>query len=241
MDPYLENPLIWSGVRFAILAVIQDQLALIAREHRCFLQFAVRTYTTDGSDPAYPLFIAPPPSRPHARITLLDHEIEDAWLEIHSASPAERITIIEVMTPEYKVPGSYARAAMLESRRSALAENVNWFEIDLLRNGTRVIDPSPGSAAEYCASLSRSGRPKRAYFWPISLRNRLPTIAVPLRDGLPDMPLDLQSVIDRVFLRGGYDLSMRYEADPPPPMSTDNLIWCRDRIREWQSDDPPTD
>src|SRR5205823_10794759 len=46
---------------------------------------------------------------------------------------------------------------------------------------------------EYLVSLSRAGRPRQGYAWPVSLRDRLPVVAVPLRGDDPDVPLDLQA------------------------------------------------
>jgi hypothetical protein len=85
----------------------------------------------------------------------------------------------------------------------------------------------------YLAALHRAG--SEAWdVWPASLREPLPTIAVPLVDALPDVPLDLQAAFATVYDRFGYDLVVDYGVDPPlPELPADDLAWARQRIAAW--------
>ena len=77
---------------------------------------------------------------------------------------------------------------------------------------------------------------RRGYLWPIPLTERLPVIGIPLKDGEPDAPLDLQAALDLVYRRGAYELQFTYAADPPPPaMPADTLAWCRARVAAHRS------
>ena len=59
------------------------------------------------------------------------------------------------------------------------------------------------------------------------LRRRQPIIGVPLRGDDPDVPLDLQSVLDAVVERGSYDPDADYSRPPVPPLSPTDAAWAR--------------
>ena len=52
--------------------------------------------------------------------------------------------------------------------------------------------------------LSRAEERPHADLWPIGLRNPLPVIPIPLREGDPDALLDLKEVVDHIYDTGGY-------------------------------------
>ena len=66
MDPYLEDPEIWSGVHASMLAAISEQLALMLRP-RYVVRFEERVYVTGEEDPGYraivPIIAVPLPAR----------------------------------------------------------------------------------------------------------------------------------------------------------------------------------
>src|SRR5437016_2641075 len=112
-----------------------------------------------------------------------------------------------------------AKARLLQQRW------VHFVEIDLLRGGPRMpwLDMP---ACDYCVVVSRAERRPKAGVWPIRLRERLPVIPVPLRQGEADARLDLQEVLHRVYDAAGY----RYYvyADPPTPaLSPDDAAWAQ--------------
>jgi hypothetical protein len=78
----------------------------------------------------------------------------------------------------------------------------------------------PLRPADYYAIVSRRYRWPRADAYPWTIRDRLPAIPVPLKEGEPDVPLDLQAVFTAVYDRGRYDLSLNYNADLQPPLPT---------------------
>ena len=50
------------------------------------------------------------------------------------------------------------------------------------------------------------------------LENRLPRVAVPLDEDLPDATLNLQAVFDRNYEEGAYELQIDYRRDVAPAL-----------------------
>ena len=78
----------------------------------------------------------------------------------------------------------------------------------------------------YSVLVSRVEERPRAGLWPLSLRDRLPVIPIPLRHPDGDARLDLQEVLDRVYDASGYE-DYLYESDPAPPLTPDEAAWVR--------------
>jgi Protein of unknown function (DUF4058) len=245
MDPYLEDPEIWSGVHAAILGAIQNRLGPAVRPH-FVVRYAERVYRTNMEDPAFRLVVpdlrvigcsadqASTESKESGvatvepiRVEVVDDEIHDRSLQVIDVRDRSVVTVIEVLSPTNKMPGSLGRASFLQKRKEVAATDAHWIEIDLLREGERTAHLPRVPDTEYQAYMSRAGKPRRGYVWPISLRKPLPAIAIPLRGEDPDVPLDLQAVINSVIERGSYDLDTDYSREPVPPLQSENAEWAR--------------
>ena len=145
------------------------------------------------------------------------------WVEIREES-GKLITVIEVLSATNKKPGS-GRNDYLRKRADYEAAGVNLVEIDLLRGGPHTVDISEewvssargeGERVDCIVCARRSWIPDRKEVYPISLREKLPTIRIPLRETDPDVPLDLQKMLDRAFETGRYrQLAHQQKLDPP--------------------------
>jgi hypothetical protein len=74
--------------------------------------------------------------------------------------------------------------------------------------------------------VSRADRRPEADFWPIGLRDPLPTIPVPLRPEDGDARLDLQALLNRIYDESGYE-DYLYHHEPDPPLVADDASWAR--------------
>lgn len=83
-------------------------------------------------------------------------------------------------------------------------------EIDLLRAGTRIQLAGEPPPAPYYVYLSRWQHRPWTEIWPISLREPLPTVPVPLLPPDPDVPLDLQAAVKACFDLVGYERLLDY-------------------------------
>jgi hypothetical protein len=74
--------------------------------------------------------------------------------------------------------------------------------------------------------VSRAENRPQLGLWPISLRERLPPVPIPLAAPDPDVSLDLQGVLHRVYDGADYGKYI-YGETPQPPLSTEDAAWAR--------------
>lgn len=84
--------------------------------------------------------------------------------------------------------------------------------------------------SEYYAVLKRAGvQPFEVRF--ISLRDVLPTIAVPLHPPFADVPLDLQAAFETVYACEYYAASLDYTAPIPQPLRPADATWVANLLQ----------
>lgn len=75
----------------------------------------------------------------------------------------------------------------------------------------------------------------QAEVWPIGLRERLPTLPIPLRQPDPDVPLDVQAALGAIYDEADYPLTLDYDQSPPEPaLSEADADWVAERIQQWR-------
>jgi hypothetical protein len=79
--------------------------------------------------------------------------------------------------------------------------------------------------SSYGVVVSRVEERLSAGFWPIALRDRLPTIPIPLRENAY-ATLDLQQMLHYVYDHGTYAREI-YDSDPVPALEAADLEWAR--------------
>lgn len=156
------------------------------------------------------------------------------WVEIRSDT-GQLITVIEVLSPANK---SVHRKAYISKRAEYMAGGVNIVELDFLRSGQRTVNLGGTSYQEvfakhgehYLMCVTRAVdqfHQREAY--PCPLRQPLPAIRIPLRVTDPDLPLDLQKLINDCYAHGPYwRLDGTWELDPP--LSAEDATWVAERL-----------
>lgn len=258
MDPYLEEPGLWPDVHHDLISEMQSRLNAQLRP-KYHVRVEERVYLSDENDPGRDVIIpdlrvvrTPRAGRPAAPAqsgpieagglqvaepievtTLLDDEIHEARLEVIDRAERRVVTVIEVLSPTNKTAGSSGRASYVEKRREVMTSPSHWVEIDLLRAGVPIYTRERIVPHDYLVHVSKAGRRRRAWVWPILLQQRLPAIPIPLRGGDPDASLDLQEVLNAAYDRGAYDLEVNYKSEPPaPPLTGANAEWASRLLRE---------
>jgi hypothetical protein len=80
------------------------------------------------------------------------------------------------------------------------------------------------------ACVRRGCKPDRGEVYAFSLRAPLPTIKIPLRETDPDVPLNLQALIDQSYRNGGYE-DTDYRKEPDPPLDAADQAWADELLR----------
>ncbi len=251
MDPYLESPTIWPDVHHELISEIRAALAPSIRP-RYVARVELRVYISDDDDPGRAALVpdvrveanpAPKGARkaksqsalaaaqPLIVPTLMDEEIEEAFLKIVHVETEELVTIIELLSPTNKIRGSRGRASFMAKRHEIMNSEVHWVEIDLLRGGVPSVTDPPLRPSDYRILVSRADQRTRTRYWPVSVRQPLPVIQVPLRGKDPEAPLDLGAVFRSAYDRAGYDMSIDYRKEPQPPLEDDDARWARELLR----------
>jgi hypothetical protein len=246
MNPFLERG--WSDTHTLLIGYIRDALAqshlppglraraeefLMVEEieedrHAARADVAIVESWKKGIPPTWSPGGSEGPATAVAQPKLVVRESGvERWVEI-TTTQGRLVTVIELLSPTNKIgPG---RDRYFKKRATYEAAGVNVVEIDLLRGGyptvaaTAVVH-TPGIAC-YTICVYRALRPDRfeVYHW--GLRERIPAFAVPLRKGDPDVPLDLQPLVDRAYELGAY-----WQDDPAverlvPPLASDEAAYA---------------
>src|SRR5260370_5410640 len=218
-DPHLESPTIWPDVHHELISEIRAALIPVLVP-RYVARVELRVYISDDDDPGRQalvpdLRVERSPRRKGAKTskaestlavteplivpTLMDEEIEEAFLKIINVESEELVTLIEVLSPTNKIRGSRGRASFMSKRHEIMNSEVHWVEIDLLRTGVPSVTDPPLRPSDYRILVSRADQRTRTRFWPIGVRQSLPVVKIPLRGKDTEVPLDLGAVFRTVY------------------------------------------
>ncbi|HVA45786.1 MAG TPA: DUF4058 family protein [Pirellulales bacterium] len=253
MDPYLE--LHWRDVHQSLVTYARDHLQgklpgdLVARMEE---QVYVEPYDLDVEyrRAIYPdVRITEHPHREEGGgvavasatttaaeplVVYLPEMANEGYIEIRERTAEQRlVTVIEVLSPSNKyAPG---RKEYRRKQRELRRARVSLVEIDLLRGGGWVMNMPKRAIPTayhrgYGACVWRAWEPVRAELYRFSVRQPLPHIKIPLRKTDPDVPLDLQSLVDQCYANGRYD-SLDYSAGPEPPFDEADAAWANDLLK----------
>lgn len=235
MNPYLEHAEVWHDFQERFMPRVADVLnaqvgpdylvkidehvyvreihevdrRLVGRADIAVSKWRVDPVVTAGS---VSLLEAPTEIMP-----MVVDELRECFVEIIDRHNRALVTVIELLSPSNKSGND--RQQYLAKRREVWQSPVHLVEIDLLRVGQRMPfrDPPP---CDYCVMVSRAERRPTAGFWPLSIREPLPIIPVPLKNGDADARLDLQSLVSQIYDAAGYEKYI-YENEISPALQSD--------------------
>lgn len=251
MDPYLEHPARWPDVHHRLITIAGDTLTAQLRP-RYYARIEERVYISDEYDPARRVIVpdlhiartttsrpdqlrtptsATTACEPVEITSLIEDEIHEPHIEIIDSTDRAVVTVIGILSPSSKVPGSDGRESYEEKRLAVMRSTSHFIEIDLLRDGEGFPPYEALPPHEYRVHLSRVQRRPRGLLWAIGIDQRLPPILVPLRGDDPDARLDLQSVVDTAYDRAAYELQLDYRGEPVPPLSPQRAKWADEILR----------
>ncbi len=254
MDPYLEQR--WLDVHTALIAGCRNRLnerlptdLAAAAEERILVE------AEDGPDHAYGPDVQVLEGR-GPRVegggvavavqaeTAVDAPIRlvvdmepatERFVRIVEAAGGRLITIIEFVSPSNKT--GHGLRMFRAKRKELLAANVNFVEIDLVREGDWVglLRPHawPGlKFTQYRAAVRRPDEPEAVYYYPMPIRAPLPEIVIPLREKDPEVRLPLQPLVDDAYLNGRYERRIDYTRPCVPPLEGEDDQWADELLKK---------
>ena len=250
MDPYLEAH--WGDVHHRLVQYACDEIQthlprdLRARvEERVFVESPQSTGRVVYPDVRVVERRAPsPPSAGDSGglvvaeplvIHVPDERVTEGFIEIREAGSGGRVvTVIEVLSPSNKHAGEGCDLYR-QKQQELRAGGVSLVEVDLLRAGAHVLmvpkeSILPSHRTPYQVCVRRGWNPSKIEVYAVPLRDRLPVIAVPLRETDGDIPLDLQALVDQSYRHGSYD-DIDSGREPDPPLTTEDAAWADQLLR----------
>jgi hypothetical protein len=246
MDPFLEDPGLWPDVHNTLIGVIRE--FLVRRlSAKYYARIEERVYISDDDDPGRTVIIPDVRvgerpddvrqgdsasaatlqiAKPLVIATLIDDEIHEPFVEVIDRADRSVVTVIEVVSPSNKVPGSRGRESYRKKRAEVLRSPCHWLEVDFLRSGSPWIPRQMTTQGDYFVYLCRIEHRPNSYLWPIRLSESLPVVAVPLKDGDADVPLDLQTALATADERAGYERVVDYRKPPGIPLPEQYDAWA---------------
>jgi len=169
-------------------------------------------------------------------LRLEDEPMTETFIEVIDVGSGKRVvTVIEVLSLANKLPGD-GQDKYRQKKDELRAGGVSLVEIDLLRAGQRRLGVpyhrlpvSHRTAYQIC--VRRGWDPAAVEVYPVPIRQRLPTVKVPLRRTDTEVPLDLQTLIEQCYRNGGYDDDLDYRHAPDPPLSPEDESWADNLLR----------
>jgi len=249
MDPYLEEPRLWPDVHHELIVAIRDQIQIqlssgyravitpyvafesieIAPVRRAVPDVAIVERDHPGDTSGAVMVIAEAPITLPALMLI---PVEYARIEIRTVRDQLLVTAIELLSPANKRPGADGADAYEQKRQEIFASTAHLLELDLLRAGQRPQVARPLPAAPYFIFLSRMQRRPQIEIWPLSLREPIVSVPVPLRHPDPPVVLNLGLAIADTYRRARYDLEIDYRESPPPPeLLNEDAAWLDAHLR----------
>jgi hypothetical protein len=191
MNPYLEQPALWSSFHSRFIVALADAIEQTLSDEY-YVEVETRTYLDDGLD------------------------AKERYLEVRDITTHDVITVLRLLPPENQHSGDSQNS--YEKQRSAiLSSDTHLVEIDLLRAGQPMPVLGSPSLGAYRILISRSSQRPSAELYSVELWQPLPEIPIPLKAVQEDVVISLQAVLEGVYDRARYASRIDYSQSPPLP------------------------
>jgi len=254
MDPYLEFQGSWLDFHNRLVSEICNVLGLALPGSYVARVDERIEVVTSGAEPSglyrpdvligrYDQDVASPQGISRSNAALLEPELAEVidrdpeelritWVEVRALPDLELVTSIEVLLPVNKA--WQGRKDYLAKRDQLHEARVNLVEIDLLLGGAPLPMKQRIQPGGYYAIVARGPRLPVAELYRWSVRDRLPSLPIPLREPDPDVIIDLAALVDRVYTLGRYDLTLRRQAPLPEAalLAPADRAWVEQVVRQ---------
>jgi hypothetical protein len=257
MNPYLENPDLWSEVHHRLITAMaiaispplrpQYRVAIEKRTYRINTEDSLLIRIPDvdilsakqqdkksdllGGNTA---IISLPIETENKSFTVtvpLPLEIKEGYLEIREVSTGKVVTVIELLSPTNKLTKS-GRKAYMKKREIILGSDTNLVEIDLIRDGEKmpIINNIPNT--DYRILILRSCFLPSAQLFAFTVRDVIPDVPIPLQPNEQEIKVNLQDLLLEIYEQAGFDLTLDYHNTPVPDLLPKDREWMDILLRE---------
>jgi hypothetical protein len=222
MDPYLEDEQLWPSFHHGLVTCLQQviQFGLMDR------------YSSTLGDRRYVRDDGPSGAAPSG-------EEREQYIEVYARPQGRLVTVVDVVSPANKTTAA-GRAAYLATRQHAKDVGANLVEVDLVLQGTAILE-YPREAVPtwaYAVSVSRAINWERHEFYPATLWKFLPRFRVPLATDQRDLILDLQGVFAHSYDHAGFDFRIDYTREPGVFLYGEDRRWLAELLRRTHEAQP---
>jgi len=239
MNPYLENPSLWSEVHSWLIVELARWLnPSLVPKYRAAVEKRVYLDALLVGIPDASVFQQNLKAEPSAagtttgvlsqpmRVTLpLTEEITERYLEIREVKTGRVVTVVEVLSPKNKRVGE-GRDKYLAKRQKVLNSATHLVEIDLLRTGN-FMPMTEAIRSDYRILVSRANLRPEAELYPFNVRESMPQFLLPLQPSDQEPVVNLSEVLRQVYQEAALDLAIDYLVQPVPPLSDSDFEWVQ--------------
>jgi hypothetical protein len=247
MNPYLENPSLWSEVHSWLIVQLARSLnPLLVPKYRAAVEKRVYDDALLVGIPDASVFQQNPEAVSSAVVTTgvlskpirvtvpLTEEITERYLEIREVKTGRVVTAIEVLSPKNKRVGE-GRQKYLTKRQKVLNSTTHFVEIDLLRTGS-FMPMAQVIPSHYRLLVSRANLRPEAELYPFNVRESIPQFLLPLQPPDQEPIVNLSDVLRQVYQEAALDLAVDYSQQPVPPLSDNDFQWVQSLMESTDSD-----
>lgn len=244
MNPYLEHPDFWPEVHHLLIGMIQESLVpqlvpkyRVAIEKRIYEikgeqsllvgipDVSIQRNPIPRNSTTSNVAVATRTTAPLKIRLAMSEEVREGYLEVIDLATKEVVTVIEVLSPANKRPGK-GREMYEEKRDKIFGSRTNFVEIDLLRGWEPLPVLDNDIAANYRILVSRSNQRPGADLYLFNLPDVIPSFPLPLRSPDVEPIVDLQALLNTVYDRAAYDITLDYMAELVPALSESDAVWA---------------
>jgi len=239
MNPYLEDPELWTEVHAWLMVLLARSLnPLLTPRYRAAVEKRVYTDAVLVGIPDVSVFQTDTDPRPTASTQVLSQpmqvnvpmseEVQESYLEIRQAGTGRVVTVIELLSPKNKRAG-VGRVKYNAKRTKVLTSHTHLVEIDLLRTG----EAQPISVqvqSDYRILVSRAQQRLQAELYPFNLRDAIPKFRLPLLLEAEEPILDLEPILNEIYQEAALEMAIDYTKQPVPPLKEADFLWAQQRL-----------
>ena len=249
MNPYLEQPRFWPGVHNDLIAQLRTSLGpQLPPQYRMEINERFEldvvwpvddtksrdvipdiSVTTDRAQTGR-VVVAEPPAPANSVAVATPAPVRVAYLEVRQAPDDRVVTVVEILSPTNKAPGS-GRTDYIRKREDILASDVNLVEIDLLRGGESMPLTTPVPPCHYHILVSQERWRPSARLFPFLVQNAIPKFPLPLLEGESAIEADIGPLLAGMHHTGRYNMAVDYGKPPPAPaLDEETQQWVDERL-----------